>query len=88
VQENNGAPCANSSETPPDSDHYKGFDEILDETNVRIGTIYHNGIVERAGDDPLGPKADGFLTDIIPDQAALEKPHSTGFSGRSMDRRW
>jgi beta-lactamase superfamily II metal-dependent hydrolase len=57
----------------PDADHYKGFDEIFDETNVRIGTIYHNGIVERAGDDPLGPKADGFLTDIIPDHAALAK---------------
>jgi beta-lactamase superfamily II metal-dependent hydrolase len=57
----------------PDADHYKGFDGILDQANLRIDTIFHNGIVERAGSDSLGPKSDGFLTDVIDTHQALKK---------------
>jgi vacuolar-type H+-ATPase subunit H len=63
-----------------DSDHYNGFDLLFDAKdkqgndlkNLTIGTIYHNGIVERAGKDALGPKEGGFLTDVIVDKAAME----------------
>ena len=53
----------------PDSDHYKGFTEIFKIPNVRFKTVYHNGIVERKGNDSLGPKIPSgnlqYLTDII-----------------------
>jgi len=55
----------------PDQDHYLGFDKIFDEQNVTFGNVYHNGIVERAGEERLGPRIDGYLTDIITNQDAL-----------------
>lgn len=56
----------------PDQDHYKGFRPLIDEPNVRFGTIYHNGIVERTGADRLGRESGGFLTEIVADRAALQ----------------
>jgi beta-lactamase superfamily II metal-dependent hydrolase len=60
----------------PDSDHYGGFEELFDEPNVSFGTVYHNGIVERAGKDRLGPKTTSgrprYLTDVIRSRADLE----------------
>src|SRR5687767_4145303 len=38
-----------------DADHYKGFRALFDDPQFKFETVYHNGIVERAGDDPLGP---------------------------------
>jgi hypothetical protein len=40
----------------PDADHYRGFKQIFAEPNVTVGTVYHNGIIERAGkkEDSLG----------------------------------
>jgi beta-lactamase superfamily II metal-dependent hydrolase len=62
----------------PDADHYGGFEEILDEKNVKFKTIYHNGIVERKAKkrlDSLGPrKSSGsrsYLTGLIPTKADL-----------------
>ncbi len=59
-----------------DSDHYNGFSEIFKKTNVTFKTIYHNGIMERNGDNPLGPKTTSgiprYLTDIIQTHAQLE----------------
>lgn len=57
----------------PDQDHYKGFRALLDDPNVRFGTIFHNGIVERSGKDRLGPVEDGFLTDVIETREQLEQ---------------
>lgn len=56
----------------PDADHYQGFAPIFGEPNVRLNALYHNGIVERAGADRLGPKQQGRLTDIVADRARLE----------------
>lgn len=60
-----------------DSDHYNGFSEIFKKTNVTFKTIYHNGIVERAGKEPLGPKTTSgnprYLTDIIQTHDQLER---------------
>jgi beta-lactamase superfamily II metal-dependent hydrolase len=53
----------------PDSDHYRGFSHIVDSPRFEIENIYHNGIVERTGDETLGPRkmieGEEYLTDII-----------------------
>lgn len=55
----------------PDQDHYRGFSYILDEPRVRFENVYHNGIVERTGDDPLGPRVGNFLTDVVTNEQEL-----------------
>lgn len=66
----------------PDSDHYAGFKELFGAgcPNVKVGTIYHNGIIERNAEkkpDTLGPRAkDGgvtYLTDVVKDNVRLEQ---------------
>jgi beta-lactamase superfamily II metal-dependent hydrolase len=65
----------------PDADHYAGFSDLFTDNsvNVFVGTIYHNGIVERAAEkksDSLGPREkDGgitYLTDVVRDKKRLE----------------
>lgn len=58
--------------THPDADHYKGFLPIFRNENLTIDTVYHSGLVERTGDDLLGPVKDGYLTDIIATDAELQ----------------
>ncbi len=48
-----------------DLDHYQGFSYVFDNDKIKVDTIYHNGLVERPGNDRLGPKKEGYLTDII-----------------------
>jgi beta-lactamase superfamily II metal-dependent hydrolase len=50
--------------THPDRDHYLGFQGIFDNPQVSFDKVYHNGILERTGDDLLGPQDPKFLTDI------------------------
>lgn len=64
----------------PDMDHYGGFSDLFtkNSVNVFVGTIYHNGIIERAtAAEPLGPRTqdDGvfYLTDVVTTQAKLKK---------------
>ena len=61
--------------THPDKDHYGGFEPLFKEANVRFNTIFHNGIVERAGEDSLGPTIKvgrtRYLTDVISDYESL-----------------
>ncbi len=63
--------------THSDGDHYAGFAPLFKEPNVRFKTLYHNGIVERAGEDPLGPRTKWekriYLTDVIVDRQALTR---------------
>lgn len=40
--------------THSDTDHYKGFQPIFDDSRVSFGHVYHNGLVERAGTSDLG----------------------------------
>lgn len=56
----------------PDSDHYKGFEPIFADPNIRFDTLHHNGLVEREGVHPLGPRIDGFVTDVIQTHSALK----------------
>jgi beta-lactamase superfamily II metal-dependent hydrolase len=61
----------------PDKDHYGGFEPLFSESKLHFGTIFHNGIVERAEKDSLGPRTKSgrprYLTDVIADQEALNK---------------
>ena len=65
----------------PDQDHYAGFGDLFTDNsvNVKIGTIYHNGIIERVGSksESLGPREkDGkvtYMTDVVTDKARLEE---------------
>jgi beta-lactamase superfamily II metal-dependent hydrolase len=66
----------------PDSDHYAGFRELFgdDCPNVKVGTVYHNGIIERATEkkaETLGPRAkDGsvtYLTDVVSNKMRLQE---------------
>jgi beta-lactamase superfamily II metal-dependent hydrolase len=63
--------------THSDQDHYGGFSPLFKEPNVLFQTIYHNGIVERAGNDLFGPtKKVGrtkYLTDVVKDHQALKR---------------
>lgn len=51
--------------THPDMDHYLGFQDVLDNEDFEFEHLYHNGIAERSGDDPLGPHDGKYLTDIM-----------------------
>ena len=59
----------------PDSDHYYGFKQLFGDALFRFETVFHNGIVERVGDESLGPKRkvgeNTYLTDVIEDLAQL-----------------
>lgn len=66
----------------PDADHYAGFADLFTDNNLNVfvGTIYHNGIIERNAEkksDSLGPrvKEDGvfYLTDVVRDKTRLEE---------------
>jgi beta-lactamase superfamily II metal-dependent hydrolase len=55
-----------------DADHWGGFGRLFAEPNLSFGTIYHNGLVERAdasGADALGPRTAlggrRFITGIL-----------------------
>lgn len=61
--------------THSDQDHYKGYSQLFASPQLTFTTIFHNGIVERAGADLLGPRVehhgDEFLTDLISDLPTL-----------------
>ncbi|HEX9952807.1 MAG TPA: MBL fold metallo-hydrolase [Rubricoccaceae bacterium] len=73
--------------THPDQDHYGGFDQFFQSRQFRIGSVYHNGIVERDGPDRLGPTVpfDGrtCLSDLVVDRPALDARLALpGWAGR------
>jgi beta-lactamase superfamily II metal-dependent hydrolase len=59
----------------PDQDHYKGFQRLFEEPNVNVETVYHNGLIERAGDKLLGAEkkvgAVNYVQDVILDKDQL-----------------
>ncbi|MDH3263200.1 MAG: hypothetical protein OEM24_04310 [Paracoccaceae bacterium] len=50
--------------THPDQDHYKGFQNIFDNEAIQIAHVWHNGLIERTGNDLLGPASGGYQTDL------------------------
>lgn len=68
--------------THSDEDHYGGFAHLFSSPKFSFQTIYHNGIVERAGEDRLGPIVDGVLTDVIDnDQTLRDRLADSAFVG-------
>lgn len=63
----------------PDLDHYYGFRRLFEEENVRVGTLYHNSIVEQkiGGKSTLGvTKQVGrkkYVTGLVRTKEDLEK---------------
>ena len=41
--------------THPDKDHYLGFQKIFENKQISFEHVYHNGLMERKGDNRLGP---------------------------------
>ena len=63
--------------THPDKDHYQGFKELFENTQLGFSHIYHNGIVERKDDKgALGSfvkiNNKKYLSDIIENDAAMK----------------
>jgi len=48
-----------------DKDHYKGFQQVFDNKCIRFSHVYHNGLVERPGPEPLGTKENGYITGLV-----------------------
>lgn len=61
--------------THSDQDHYKGYTQLFATPQLTFGTVFHNGIVERAGADLLGPRVEAngrkYLNDLISDLPTL-----------------
>ena len=57
--------------THPDKDHYYGFNPIFKNPDYTIEKVYHSGVVERTGDDLMGPVVGGYLTDVITTDSAI-----------------
>lgn len=59
----------------PDLDHYGGFQPIFASEQFAFETLYHNGIVERAGSEPLGARVRHedrwYLTSVCTHQAQV-----------------
>lgn len=62
--------------THPDADHYRGFQQVFENEQISFEHVYHNGLMERTGDDLLGPEADGYLTDIRPTHSSAKSLYS------------
>ena len=58
--------------THPQKDHYNGFSPVFRNSDFNIAKVYHNGLVERTGDDALGPLSKGYLTDVVKDHATAK----------------
>ncbi|HYI61511.1 MAG TPA: MBL fold metallo-hydrolase [Acidimicrobiales bacterium] len=61
----------------PDSDHYQGFDAILDSPQLSIGTLHHNGLIDHEGNQRLGPTTTvgrrKFYTDLMTTKTKLRR---------------
>ncbi len=59
-----------------DLDHYKGFEWLFEDANVRFSTIYHNGIIEDTSDEGLGEYLDidgrRYVDEIIHNTKAMK----------------
>lgn len=62
--------------THPDSDHYRGFKDVFENKQISFENVYHNGLMERTGDDLLGTVTDGYLTDICASKSAARNLYS------------
>lgn len=62
--------------THSDQDHYKGFQPIFEQAELTFDRVCHNGLVERVAansDDTVGPRSNGFCTQVIENRVALHE---------------
>lgn len=66
--------------THPDYDHYGGFQAVFDDPKFGFRHVWHNGLLERTGDDLLGATdASGrYLTDLALDDDDARALYSDG----------
>ncbi|MCU7843253.1 MAG: MBL fold metallo-hydrolase [Candidatus Thiodiazotropha sp. (ex Monitilora ramsayi)] len=60
----------------PDEDHYYGLRGLVNDPKFTFDQVYHNGIVERDGDNPLGARTPGRgseLTELCETQTQLDQ---------------
>jgi len=57
----------------PDKDHYYGFSDIFENLKLKIGAIYHNGIVERPEEREDEQDPDLFYHDDLGGYAQIDK---------------
>jgi beta-lactamase superfamily II metal-dependent hydrolase len=71
--------------THPDQDHYLGFRDIFRHPHAHFDCVYHNGIAERTGPDPLGATdASGrYLTGTVVTSADVDAVYATGGPNQS-----
>ena len=56
-----------------DLDHYGGFNSIFENDKMKIDKIYHNGLVERPGSNPLGEVNDDYITGLVDTTEDMKK---------------
>jgi beta-lactamase superfamily II metal-dependent hydrolase len=60
----------------PDEDHYKGFEPLFENPQLRFRQVFHNGIVERVGNPTTGrvEEIEGrrYLVELCPTQADVD----------------
>lgn len=72
--------------THPDQDHYRGFQAIFDDKEMSFDHVYHNGLIERAGDskDNIGRREGGYCVDVYEThEAARDLLRDSGTRGES-----
>jgi beta-lactamase superfamily II metal-dependent hydrolase len=61
--------------THPDADHYRGFDDLFESSQVKFKRIYHNGIMEQTG-KPFGPErtvsGSKYISELLQTKADME----------------
>ncbi|MEZ4805799.1 MAG: hypothetical protein R2852_10025 [Bacteroidia bacterium] len=68
-----------------DADHYLGFSDVFLNKKINVQNVYHNGLVERPGDNSLGKVENGYITGLVNNtsdmKALIENPSNrTGTS--------
>ena len=61
--------------THPDQDHYKGLSNLFKSAQFQFESVYHSGLVERAGSPLLGPRIEHegrrYCTEVILTDSAM-----------------
>jgi beta-lactamase superfamily II metal-dependent hydrolase len=61
--------------THSDLDHYRGFQKLFTHENVEFEHVFHNGLVERTGDDLLGASdsSGDYITGLVQTNAQMKQ---------------
>lgn len=68
-----------------DADHVKGFTGVMQDNNIDVDAVYHNGLASYAPDRPIGTGVPRFPRDDCPSRSVC-KENSSGAVTRGMAR--